>query len=145
MKKLNIFSLAIAPLIASLLFFSNAFATGISGSSSYNSACAGISQVDSSQSCGAGGSTITGIIKDVVTVLSLVLGGLAIIMIIISGIRFATSGGSSNAVSSAKKTLIYAIAGLALAALAQAIVHWVLGTSSSLANGGLVFTLHRLY
>lgn len=117
---------------------------GQSGAAS--SACAGIQQLDSSQTCGTctspqqtsgsqncgSSSTIGSIIGSVVTILSFALGGIAVIMIIISGIRFATSGGNSNSVSGAKKTLIYAVIGLAIAILAQVIVSWVVGTSVGL-------------
>ncbi len=47
-------------------------------------------------------------------------------MIIINGLRFITSGGDSNAVSSAKKGILYAIVGLVIVALAQFIVRFVL-------------------
>lgn len=71
-------------------------------------------------------SSIYTTIKTAVNVLSFLAGAIAVIMIIISGIKFVTSGGDSAAVSSAKNTLIYAIIGLAVVALAQVIVHFVL-------------------
>jgi ABC-type Fe3+-siderophore transport system permease subunit len=59
-----------------------------------------------------------------------VVGGLSISMIVVSGLRFITSGGDSNKVSSAKSALIYALVGIAVAALAQALVHLVLYQSN---------------
>jgi uncharacterized membrane protein YuzA (DUF378 family) len=47
-------------------------------------------------------------------------------MIVISAFRFITSGGDSNRVSSARSTLIYALIGVAVAALAQLLIHFVL-------------------
>jgi hypothetical protein len=47
-------------------------------------------------------------------------------MIIISGIRYMTSGGDSNKVSAAKSALIYALIGIAVAGAAQLLVHFAL-------------------
>jgi len=46
-------------------------------------------------------------------------------MIIIAGIRFATSGSDASSVQSAKNTILYAVVGLVVAFLAYAIVNWV--------------------
>jgi hypothetical protein len=47
-------------------------------------------------------------------------------MIIYGGFRYITSGGDSGRVGSAKNTLIYAIVGLIIVALAQLIVNFVI-------------------
>lgn len=62
----------------------------------------------------------------IVNLLSIVVGVVAVIMIIFGGFRYITSGGDSGNVSTAKNTLIYAIVGLIIVALAQFIVHFVL-------------------
>ena len=67
---------------------------------------------------------------DIVNVLSVIVGIIAVIMIIVGGFRYITSGGDSGNVSSAKNTLIYAIVGLVIVALAQFIVHFVLDAIS---------------
>lgn len=54
------------------------------------------------------------------------LGMLAILAIIISGVKFATSGGDPGAVQKAKQALLYSIIGLAVVLLAYAIVNFVL-------------------
>lgn len=64
----------------------------------------------------------------VVNILSVIVGIIAVIMIIFGGFRYITSGGDSSNVSSAKNTLIYAIVGLVIVALAQFIVHFVLAS-----------------
>lgn len=64
----------------------------------------------------------------IVNILSLIVGIVAVIMIIFGGFRYITSGGDSGNVSSAKNTLIYAIVGLVIVALAQFIVHFVLAS-----------------
>ena len=62
------------------------------------------------------------------TVLSYVLGiaGLiAVVFIIVDGFRYLTSGGSKEGVTGAKNTLLYAIIGLIIIALAFALKVWV--------------------
>ena len=49
-------------------------------------------------------------------------------MLIWGGIRYVLSGGDSGAVSSAKKTILYAVVGLIVAILAYAIVNFVITT-----------------
>jgi hypothetical protein len=52
-------------------------------------------------------------------------------MIIVGGLRYVTSGGSDASVTGAKNTILYAVIGLVIVALAQVLVHFVL---SNLAN-----------
>jgi hypothetical protein len=52
-------------------------------------------------------------------------------MIILGGLKYITSGGDAQKVASAKSALIYAIVGLVIVALAQAIVRFVLGKATS--------------
>ena len=54
------------------------------------------------------------------------VGAVAVIMIIVSGIKMTTSAGDPGAVQKAKQTLIYSIVGLVIAILAYAIVSFVL-------------------
>lgn len=72
------------------------------------------------------GQQVTDTVKAVVEILSIVVGIAAVIMIIISGLKYVTSGGDSGSIASAKNTLIYAIIGLAVAASAQLFVRFVL-------------------
>lgn len=66
--------------------------------------------------------------KDFVNIMLFAVGILAVIMLIWGGIRYVLSGGDSGAVSSAKKTIIYAVVGLIVAILAYAIVNFVITT-----------------
>jgi len=86
-----------------------------------------------SGACGASNSTtnLTDAAKNIVNWLSIIVGIVAVIMVIYGGFRYITSGGDSNNVSSAKNTLIYAIIGLVIVALAQVIVHFVLNGASN--------------
>jgi len=78
--------------------------------------------------------TISGIASKIVDVFSVIVGAAAVIMIIYAGFRYITSGGSSDRVGGAKNSLIYAIVGLVIVAVAQLIVHYVLNQASSLGS-----------
>jgi len=69
--------------------------------------------------------------REIVTLFSIIVGVVSIIMIIYGGFRYITSGGDSGKVGNAKNTLIYAIVGLVVVALAQLIVHFVLNQASN--------------
>ena len=56
---------------------------------------------------------------------------IAVIMIIVGGIKYATSAGDSNKVTSAKNTIMYAVIGLIVAIFAWAIIRWVTDSVSS--------------
>jgi hypothetical protein len=71
-------------------------------------------------------SGLQGTVKTVINVLSVVVGIVAVIMIIIGGFRYITSGGKQESVSGAKNTILYAVIGLVIVALAQVIVRFVL-------------------
>lgn len=51
-----------------------------------------------------------------------ILGGVAVIMIVIGGIRYSLSSGDASKVKSAKDTILYAVIGLVVALLAGVIV-----------------------
>lgn len=63
--------------------------------------------------------------KDIVNVMLYVLGAIAVIMIVVGGIRYTTSTGDSSRVKAAKDTIMYAVVGLVVALLAFAIVNFV--------------------
>jgi len=69
---------------------------------------------------------LTEFIKSIVNILLYLVGVIAVIMIIIGGIKYVTSNGDSSAVTSAKNTIMYAIIGVVVAILAFAIVNWII-------------------
>ncbi len=77
-----------------------------------------------------GESSLKTIATKVINVFSIIVGIVAVIMVIYGGFRYITSGGDSGRVGNAKNTLIYAIIGLIIVALAQFLVHFVLSTST---------------
>lgn len=68
-----------------------------------------------------------GVIKSITSTILYVLGILAVVMLIVGGVKYATSGGDAKAVTDAKNTILYALIGLIIAILAYAIVNFVLG------------------
>jgi glucan phosphoethanolaminetransferase (alkaline phosphatase superfamily) len=66
-----------------------------------------------------------GVIKIIINTLLFLIGVVAVIVIIIAGIRYTTSGGNANSVSAAKNMLLYAVIGLVVAIFAFAIVNWI--------------------
>lgn len=69
-----------------------------------------------------------GIFRTITNVLLFIIGAIAVIMLIIGGIRYVVSGGDQNAVTGAKNTILYAIVGIVVAILAYAVVNFVLGS-----------------
>ena len=67
------------------------------------------------------------IVNTVINTMLFIVGILSVIMIIFSGIRYATAHGDKSQVESAKNTLIYSIVGLVVAIIAYAVVNWVVG------------------
>ena len=65
------------------------------------------------------------LIRNVINILLWAIGIVSVIMIIIGGIRYATSNGDSNQVTAAKNTIMYAVIGLVIAIFAYAIVNFV--------------------
>ena len=76
--------------------------------------------------CKAKGDTVGPLIQTVINILLYILGAVAVVMIVIGGIKYTVSGGDSSAVTSAKNTILYAIVGIIVAVLAFAIVNFVL-------------------
>lgn len=84
--------------------------------------------------CAGGGDAtekINDLIRSVINLLSVIVGVIAVIMIIVGGLRYITSGGNDTSVTSAKNTILYAIIGLIIVALAQILVRFTL---SKIAN-----------
>lgn len=80
------------------------------------------------------GSGVDRFVIAIVKVLSWVVGIAAIIMIIVSGFKYITSGGDAGKVTSAKNTLIYALIGIAVAVLAQLLVNFAFTVSENAVN-----------
>jgi len=90
--------------------------------------CGSNFDISGTTSCTPNGTTtdFNKLLTTIINIFSAIVGVIAVIMIIVGGLRYITSGGDSNKVGTAKQTLMYAIIGLVIVALAQLIVHFVL-------------------
>jgi len=93
-------------------------------------ACSSLNQLDSTETCGKGQSSVNKVVKSIISTLSILVGIAAVIFIIVAGFKYISSGGDATKVTSAKTTLIYALVGLLVAALAQFFVRSVLSAAS---------------
>lgn len=86
-------------------------------------------------SCDSNGQSITdklnNFLKHLINIFSAIIGVVAVVMIIFGGFRYITSGGNDSSITSAKNTILYAIIGLVIVALAQLLVRFVLKLASS--------------
>lgn len=79
------------------------------------------------------------LVKDIINILLFITTIISVIMIIIGGIRYATSNGDAGTVAGAKNTILYSVIGLAVAIFAFAIVNFVanrvIGSKSGAGQG----------
>ena len=122
MKKLT---LIMAVMIASLSPV--ALVTAPTWADSRTEVCNGIGLTGANCTKDSGNKGVDSLVKTIVNILSLIVGIASVIMIIIGGLKYVTSNGDSNSISSAKNTVLYALIGLFVAAIAQLLVHFVLG------------------
>lgn len=90
----------------------------------------GIGTVGDDGSCETNLPRISANDSSVLIMLQLTFGALAaiaVLVIVIAAIRFALSEGDPQKVSKARQTIVFAVAGLVVALLAEAIVTFVLG------------------
>lgn len=87
--------------------------------------CSGLGEAGGS--CNGGSGPINHTLANIANLISVIAGIAAVIMLIVGGLKYITSNGDANNISSAKSTIMYALIGVVIVALAQAIVHFVLG------------------
>ena len=73
----------------------------------------------------------TGVFKQITNTVLYIVGIVAVIMLIVGGIKYVVSGGDAKKVTDAKNTVLYAIIGLVICLLAFAIVNFVVTTIPS--------------
>lgn len=69
-----------------------------------------------------------GVFSTISNVLLFIVGAIAVIMIVIGGLRYVISGGDSTQVQAAKNTILYALVGVIVAILAYAAVNFVVAS-----------------
>lgn len=90
----------------------------------FQNGCTGGGDSGCSQATSGGLSTTS---AAVTTTLLEVIGAIAVIMIVIGGLRLVLSGGNPKQVEEARNSILYAVVGLLIASLAYVMVHFVLG------------------
>jgi type IV secretion system pilin len=84
----------------------------------------------STKVCQSSGDDAADMIKIVINTMLGILGMIAVIMIIVGGIRYTTSYADASKLKNARDTIIYAVVGLVVAIMSFAIVNFVLGRFS---------------
>lgn len=69
---------------------------------------------------------ISGILKSVINTMIFLAGSIAVIMVVVGGIRYITSDGDPGAATKAKNTIIYALVGVVVAVASYSIVNFVI-------------------
>lgn len=84
-------------------------------------------QKENSAACNTGGGNpIERIIKNITNVVSAVVGIAAVIMIIVGGISMMLAGGDTQKFANGRNTVLYAVIGIIVVVLAQALVRFIL-------------------
>ncbi len=97
-----------------------------SSSNAKDQACAGISGTTTGGTCTTSGKSVSDLVKTILNFLSAIIGIIAVIMVITAGYKYVTAAGDSSKISGAKSTLISAIVGVVIVAMAQFIVQFVI-------------------
>lgn len=118
--------------VACMVLFLGSFTTVMVAAPAYaatttDEACKAIS--DDADCTTSKGLDISGLIKTLIQLFATIIGVVAVIMIMVAGFKYITAGGDSAKITSAKSTIIYAVIGLVIAALAQVIVRYVIDTT----------------
>jgi cytochrome bd-type quinol oxidase subunit 2 len=123
----------VSALLASVFFVSGGATAFAQNADIQGGLCAGanfeLTADPSSSDCSNGGDAaqkLNDLIRQIINFLSAIVGVVAVIMIIVGGLRYITSGGNDSNVTGAKNTILYAVIGLVIVALAQLIVRFVL-------------------
>lgn len=117
------------PVIAASVF-ENSCGDALKGHAGYNPDLAATDvcrDVNAQQDDSKNANPIVGIIKSAINVISIVVGVASVIVVLVASLRIITANGDSNSIGEARNGLLYALIGIAIVILAQAIVVFVLG------------------
>lgn len=126
---------AMGILVAPAISYAGATASPTVAPDVSGSVCGGAQTLQFNQAAACDSQTsennLNNFIATVINILSVIVGVIAVIMIIVGGFKYITSGGDSTKVGSAKNTILYALIGLVIVAVAQVIVKFVLTKAST--------------
>ena len=126
----------VAYLLSALAFMLVAFCFGMSHEVMANindKACSEISDdtLKEAMGCNSGDKTVQPIAVNLINAGIATVGIIAVVVIVISGIRLATSSGDASKIAQARRMIIYALVGLGVAVFAWTIVTFVLDNFAS--------------
>lgn len=103
----------------------------VAADTSSDAACAALTGVSGPSACTSeavksSGASLSSTIRLIVNILATIAGVVAVIVVIIAGMRYVLSRGSPEAVASASRQFAYAIVGLMVVVIASTLVHFVL-------------------
>lgn len=103
---------------------------GIAGYATQPAFADGISEARSGskkvKTGGTNSSSVTRLLGTLTNTLLFIAGAIAVVMIVLGGLKYITSNGNADQVKSAKNTIMYAVIGLVVAIAAYAIVGFVI-------------------
>lgn len=102
----------------------------VSAQAARNEVCQGVGVATGGSGCGGSENAVGDIISGALNIFSAVVGITGVIMVLVAGFKFINSGGDSGKVASARGTITWGLIGLAVAAIAQALVQFVLSNVS---------------
>ncbi len=102
----------------------NVFVATTICSSNVDAVCASSLPGGNSSSSLASGSEI----QTILSIVFMIIGSLAVLFMILSGVRYIVSGGDPQKVAKAKDGILYALVGIVVSVSAEAIVAFVLGS-----------------
>lgn len=126
--------LKIATLSLLTIFSMAAFSTtAVAATAAQAAACGGAGIAATSGDCSGDANTpgVDNIIAAAIKILSSIVGLAAVVVIIVGGFKYITSGGDSNKVGAAKNTIMYALIGVVIAVMAQVLVRFVFDKATS--------------
>ncbi len=111
--------------VFSLLFVPVMVTADVNAQTPKEQICKGINNNKTGSCSTTGSNDIGGFVKRIINILLFVIGAIAVLMIVIGGLRYVISGGDSSQTKSAKDTVLYAVIGLVIALMAYGIVNFV--------------------
>jgi uncharacterized membrane protein len=121
--------LVFVAILMSIQIISNGF---VSAADASDAVCDTLTQAG--ESCDGSRSTIQKVVGFALTTLSWLAGIIAVIMLIVSGLRFMTASGDPQSISSAKRGVIFALVGIVVVIISQSIVRFVVNKSTTPAS-----------
>lgn len=125
MKFFKLVLISLSFLGLTILNSSNLLAANVFSSCSSNSKLSSTNICKSISNNNSTGNPINNIIDSILGVITYIAGILAVILILVSGYRFVTSGGNPNAITQARQTLMYALIGIIVVAVSQSLILFI--------------------